>query len=202
MHEVGGGDVAVEALGVLHLVDGELDHPHLEGIVRGDPFGIFEHLRLQVGRWSNAVHQAKFQRLRGVHETAFEQELLRLARMDVPRHGEILEVGAEEHGAVGGVDDVHGAGDDPAAEDAVALHPGDGGLRHVAPAHRHFHEQLAGAVEATPHAALVWAAFLVGPLLRRAKVVPAGEMLAGAEECNDMHVDIFRGDAKGVVELL
>ena len=110
-----------------------------------------------------------------------------------------MKVRAEKHGVVRCVDDVHGTGNDPAAENAVALHGGDGGLGNIAPTHGLVYELLAGVVEAAAQACLQRALFTIRLLVRRAQVVAAGEVLAGTEQGDNVYLPVLGCTAEGFV---
>ena len=82
----------------------------------------------------HAVHEPELLRLVRVDEAALEEDLLRLPRVQVPRHREVLEVRRQEHRILGREHHVRGRGDDPTREDAVPLHRRDRRLRDVPPA--------------------------------------------------------------------
>ena len=196
------GDVLVEALRILRAIHRQLDHTQLERIVLRHRRRIFHHLVIQPVARHDPVDQPQRQRLFSIDEAAFEQDLLRLSVMDVPRDAEILEVGAQEHSVLRREDDIHRGSDDPAAEDAIAVHRRDGRLLHIAPAQGLVDELLARVVVAAAHA-LFDRVFggAVFRLLQRAEIVPGGEVIARPAQHDHPHVEIEVRPLEGVVHL-
>ena len=197
-----GVDVGCEALHVLHLVHGQFHHAQLEWVIGGNVFCIGERTCVELCQRQCVIHKAQLHGLATIDEAALIQQFLGLARMNVPGHGEVLEIGGEEHGVFGGEDDVHRGGNHPAGENAVAAHDGNGGLLQVAPAQGEVHERFPRMCITAAQTCCQGPALPLGQLVRAAEVVARGEVRAGSVEHDDVHPVILHRLVEGGIQCI
>ena len=154
------------------------------------------------------VHQAEALGLGGVEGLGAEQELLGLARPELPRLDQQLDAGARhaqhrvgEPGVVGGHDQVAHAGQHQTGGRAGALHGGDGRLGEVVDAHAavEVHDLLVVelALGGGPHRGP-----RLGGLEQLLEVVAGAEVLALGGQHHDPHVVVGLGQVEGAVDLV
>src|SRR5262245_53592504 len=147
-------DRAAMALNVHRLVHGRLRELERVGILKRDALRQLQGGFGQLLARDHAVDQAQIAGRPRIDVVAGAEILLRFPRAQIPRHREVLHVGAAPaHGAVrekrvlGGYNQVAAGREHETAHDAVALHLGDGGLRHVTPAETGLDIEIREALE-------------------------------------------------------
>jgi MFS family permease len=140
------GEARVEGVVEAHVVDALvhrlLDQQRGHGGRLGDPPGERQGLVGQLVDREHLADHAQLVRLVDVDGVAGQQQLLGLARAELPRVGEVLHAAhaqpgphhVGEAGVVGGHDQVAGPHQHQAGREHRALHLGDGDLAQVAPA--------------------------------------------------------------------
>ena len=197
-----GPDGEQEPHGVERLVDGEFHGAQGGRIVLCNATRVGERLGFQSVGWVQPVHEPGLQRLRGRHDAALKQDLLRLARSEIPGGDiESREVDRHEQGIVGSEDDVHRRRDEPPAPKAVSVDHRHGWLGEIAPAKVCVHIEPPVAL-----AHLIRTAGLQVLLFRfafwRSAIMSSREAAAGPRQHDDPHVRILAGLTERLVHLL